>query len=93
MPTFVACILIGAVVGFIARLFYPGPKKPLGFILTTVLGIIGAALATVVARALGFVESNQLAGPISMVVGAIIVLFIWDRLVAYGLVREPGAER
>lgn len=41
----------------------------------------------------GFVEKNQLADPVSMVVGAIIVLFIWDRLGAYGLVREPGAGR
>lgn len=93
MPTFVTCILIGAAIGFVARFFYSGPKKPLGFILTTVLGIIGAALASVFAHAVGFVEKNQLADPVSMVVGAIIVLFIWDRLGAYGLVREPDAGR
>jgi uncharacterized membrane protein YeaQ/YmgE (transglycosylase-associated protein family) len=91
MPTLIACILIGAAVGFAARFLYPGAKKPSGFILTTVIGIIGAALATLLAHTLGFVEGNQLADPISMVVGAIIVLIIWNVLVAYGFVREPGA--
>ena len=81
MPIFVTCILIGAAIGFVAQFFYPGSKKAVGFILTAVLGIIGAALATVF-----------FANPISIVIGAIIVLFIWERLVAYGLVRAPGGK-
>lgn len=93
MPTFVTCILIGAAIGFIARFSYPGPRKARGFILTTVFGIIGAALATAVAHVVGSVGRNQLPDPISMVVGALILLFIWNRLVASGLVREPGAGR
>jgi uncharacterized membrane protein YeaQ/YmgE (transglycosylase-associated protein family) len=88
MPTFVTCILIGAAIGFVARFLYPGPKKPRGFILTTVLGILGAVLASLFGHAVGYVESNQLADPISMVIGALIVLFIWNRLVAYGLVQD-----
>jgi uncharacterized membrane protein YeaQ/YmgE (transglycosylase-associated protein family) len=88
MPTVVTCILIGAVIGFVARFFYPGPKKPRGFILTTVLGILGAVLASLFGHAVGYVEKNQLADPISMVIGALILLFIWNRLVAYGVVRD-----
>lgn len=89
MPTVFACILIGAAVGFVARFLYPGPKTPSGFALTTVLGIIGAVLATVFTHTIGLMNENQLADPISMVIGAVIVLFIWDRLVVYGLVRDP----
>jgi uncharacterized membrane protein YeaQ/YmgE (transglycosylase-associated protein family) len=91
MPTFITCIFIGAVIGFVARFFYPGPKTPSGFVLTTVLGIIGAGLATLFAHTVGYLQKDQLADPISMVIGAVIVLFIWNRLVAYGLVRDPGA--
>lgn len=92
MPSFITCILIGGVVGFVARFLYPGPKAPVGFILTIVLGIIGAALATVFAHATGIVGINQLADPISMVIGAMILLFIWNKLVSYGIVRDPGAN-
>jgi uncharacterized membrane protein YeaQ/YmgE (transglycosylase-associated protein family) len=91
MPSFITCILIGGAVGIIARFIYPGSKTPLGFILTIVLGIIGAALATVFAHTTGIVGVNRLADPISMVIGAMILLFIWNKLVSYGIVRDPGA--
>jgi len=81
MPFMVQIILIGAVVGFVARFLYPGPNTPKGFILTTLLRIIGSALATYVGRIIGLLETNKLAGPIGMVAGAVIVLFIWNRLV------------
>jgi uncharacterized membrane protein YeaQ/YmgE (transglycosylase-associated protein family) len=87
-PAIVTCILIGAAIGFVARFFYPGPKKPRGFFLTTLLGILGAVLASLFGHAFGYVERNQLADPISMVIGALILLFIWNRLVAYGLIRD-----
>jgi uncharacterized membrane protein YeaQ/YmgE (transglycosylase-associated protein family) len=90
MPAFITIILIGLVVGFVARLLYPGPNTPHGFILTIVLGVAGASLATFIGRATGWIESNRLADPISMVFGALIVLFIWNRLVMSCIVRDPG---
>jgi uncharacterized membrane protein YeaQ/YmgE (transglycosylase-associated protein family) len=90
MPGFVVVILIGVVVGFVARLVYPGPNTPHGFILTTVLGVCGATLATFIGRFVGWLASNELADPISMVVGAMIVLFIWNQLAAYDFVTDPG---
>jgi uncharacterized membrane protein YeaQ/YmgE (transglycosylase-associated protein family) len=90
MPGFMVVILIGAIIGLVARFLYPGRNTAHGFILTTVLGIAGATLATYTWRWVGWIESNQLADPISMVVGAIIVLFIWNHLALYGIVRDPG---
>lgn len=90
MPSFIVVIIIGVIVGFIARFLYPGPNTPHGFILTTLLGVCGAALGTFIYRYLGFIESNRLADPISMVVAAIFVLFVWNKLAAYGLVSDPG---
>ncbi len=83
MPSIIQLIAIGAVIGFVAKLLTPGPKEPSGFILTTALGIGGAYLATLVGRALGWLESNEIAGIIEMIVGAIVTTFIWNRLVAY----------
>ena len=93
MPGFVVVILIGAAVGFVARFVYPGPNTPHGFLLTTVLGVCGATLATFGYRAIGLIEPNQLADPISMIIAAIVVLFIWNRLAVYRIVRDPGIPR
>jgi uncharacterized membrane protein YeaQ/YmgE (transglycosylase-associated protein family) len=90
MPSFIVVIIIGAIIGFVARFIYPGPNTLHGFILTTVLGIFGAALVTFTYRYLGLIESNRLADPISMVAAAIIVLFVWNRLAAYNVVSDPG---
>ena len=61
----------------IARLLSPGPNNPTGFILTTVLGIIGAFVATYLGQAIGWYRADQGAGLIGAIVGAVIVLFIW----------------
>lgn len=90
MPGFMVVILIGAAVGIVARILYPGPNTVHGFILTTVIGVAGATLATYIARNLGFVRLNQLADPISMVLGSMFLLFIWNRLAAKRIVRDPG---
>lgn len=90
MPSFVAVIIIGAVVGFVARYLYPGPNTLHGFILTIVLGICGAALATFSYRSFGWIEPNRLADFISMAVASTIVLFAWNRLAAYDVVSDPG---
>jgi uncharacterized membrane protein YeaQ/YmgE (transglycosylase-associated protein family) len=70
-------IVIGFVAGIIAKLIHPGPNEPSGFILTTILGIVGAFLATYLGQALGWYQANEGAGLIGAVVGALIVLFVW----------------
>ncbi|MCR6733947.1 MAG: GlsB/YeaQ/YmgE family stress response membrane protein [Afipia sp.] len=83
-------LFVGLVAGFIARLLSPGPNNPTGFILTIVLGIAGAFLATFIGQAIGHYDANQGAGFITATIGALVVLFIWNRLVARGVVSDPG---
>jgi len=84
-------ILIGFVAGIIARFVSRGPNNPSGFILTTVLGIAGAFLATWLGQLIGWYRPDQGAGFIGAAVGAVIVLFIWNRLVAARMISDPGA--
>jgi len=70
-------IVIGFVAGIIAKLVTPGENEPSGFILTTILGIVGAFVATWLGQALGWYGANEGAGLIGAVVGAVIVLLIW----------------
>jgi uncharacterized membrane protein YeaQ/YmgE (transglycosylase-associated protein family) len=84
-------IVVGFVAGIIARLLSPGPNNPTGFILTTVLGIVGAFIATWLGQMIGWYRADQGAGFIAATLGAIIVLFIWNRLVVRGALSDPGA--
>jgi uncharacterized membrane protein YeaQ/YmgE (transglycosylase-associated protein family) len=86
-------ILIGFVAGIVARIFSPGPNKPAGFILTTALGIAGAFFATWIGQTIGWYRPDQGAGFIAATLGAIAVLFIWNRLVANGVIGDPGINR
>ena len=70
-------IIIGFVAGVIAKLIAPGPNNPSGFILTTILGIIGAFVATYLGQAIGWYDADQGAGLIGAIVGAVIILAIW----------------
>jgi uncharacterized membrane protein YeaQ/YmgE (transglycosylase-associated protein family) len=70
-------IIIGFVAGLIAKWIMPGRNEPSGFILTTILGIVGAVVATYLGQALGWYRADEGAGFIGAVVGAIIVLFIY----------------
>jgi len=70
-------IIIGFVAGVIAKLVTPGSNEPSGFILTTVLGIVGAFVASWLGQALGWYGPGEGAGLIGAVVGAVIVLLIW----------------
>jgi len=83
-------ILVGFVAGIIARFLSPGPNNPQGFLLTTVLGIAGAFLATAIGQAIGHYGPNQGAGFITATIGAVVVLFIWNRLVARRVISDPG---
>jgi uncharacterized membrane protein YeaQ/YmgE (transglycosylase-associated protein family) len=86
-------ILIGFVAGIVARMISPGPNKPAGFILTTALGIAGAFLSTWIGQTIGWYRLDQGAGFIAATLGAIAVLFIWNRLVAHGVIGDPGVNR
>lgn len=86
-------LIVGFVAGIVARLISPGPNDPKGFILTTVLGIAGAFLATFVGQMLGWYRPDQGAGFITATIGALVVLFIWNRLVASGRISDPGNPR
>ena len=90
MSAFLWIVLVGFVAGIIARMLSPGPNNPQGFILTTVLGIAGAFLATWIGQAVGWYSPNQGAGFITATVGAVVVLFIWNRLVAARAIPDPG---
>ncbi|MCX7317945.1 MAG: GlsB/YeaQ/YmgE family stress response membrane protein [Hyphomicrobiales bacterium] len=83
-------ILVGFIAGILARIISPGPNNPSGFILTTVLGIAGAFVATFIGQQIGHYGPNQGAGFITATIGALVVLFIWNRLVARGTIADPG---
>lgn len=70
-------IVIGFVAGVIAKFLMPGENEPSGFILTTILGIVGAFVATYLGQALGWYHPGEGAGLIGAVVGAIIVLVVY----------------
>ena len=86
-------LIVGLVAGFLARLLSPGPNNPTGFILTIVLGIAGAFLATFIGQAIGHYGPNQGAGFITATIGALVVLFIWNRLVAHGVISDQSNRR
>ena len=86
-------IVIGFVAGIVARFLAPGPNNPQGFILTTILGIVGAFLATFIGQAVGWYRLDQGAGLIGAVVGAVVVLFVWHRLVSRGVIQDRGSRR
>lgn len=80
MTHLIGAIIIGGIAGALAKLIMPG-KDPGGCIITVVLGIVGAVVATYLGRMLGLYGPGQSAGFIGAVVGAIIVLGIY-RLIA-----------
>ena len=75
-------IIIGFVSGLIAKFIMPGKNEPSGFLLTTLLGVVGAFVASYLGQALGWYEPGEGAGLIGAVVGAIIVLFVWGLIAA-----------
>lgn len=73
-------VLIGLVVGALAKLIMPG-KDPGGFIVTTLLGIAGAVVATWLGRAIGWYREGQSAGFIMSLVGAVLLLAIYHAVI------------
>ncbi|WP_026472112.1 GlsB/YeaQ/YmgE family stress response membrane protein [Alkanindiges illinoisensis] len=77
MFSLIGAIIIGFFAGLIARAIHPGDDKA-GFIVTTVLGIIGSLVATYLGRGLGWYADGEAAGFIMSVIGAVVVLFIYN---------------
>src|ERR1700742_3101107 len=79
-------ILIGFIVGVVAKFIMPGNKaEPSGFILTSILGIVGAFVATYLGQSVGWYRAGESAGFLGGVVGAVVLLFV------YGLIAgRPG---
>lgn len=73
-------IIIGFIAGIVAKFIMPGPNEPSGFILTTILGIVGAFVATYLGQAIGWYRAGEGAGLVGAVVGAVIVLAIWGMI-------------
>ena len=71
-------LIIGFVAGVIAKVIMPGDNEPSGFVLTTILGIVGAFVATFLGQALGWYQPGEGAGLIGAVVGAIVVLYVYS---------------
>ncbi len=72
-------ILIGLVVGILAKFLHPG-RENMGFIMTTILGIAGSLVATFVGRLVGFYKPGQAAGFLMAIVGALVLLIIYGAL-------------
>jgi uncharacterized membrane protein YeaQ/YmgE (transglycosylase-associated protein family) len=70
-------IIIGFIAGVIAKFVMPGDNEPKGFILTTILGVVGAFVATYLGQAVGWYHSGDGAGFIGAIVGAVILLFLY----------------
>lgn len=79
MWSLIVAIIVGFIAGLIARAIHPGNDKA-GFIVTTLLGIAGALVATYGGRMLGLYDENSAAGFIASVVGALIILFIYNMI-------------
>lgn len=83
----IGTIIIGFVAGLVAKLLTPG-RDPGGFIVTTLLGIVGAFVATYLGQAIGWYRADEGAGFIGAVVGAVILLAIYHMVV-----RRPAVQR
>ena len=80
LTNIIVMVIIGFVAGLIARFIIPGPNNPSGFILTTILGIVGSVVANFLAQALGWVSSAPGLNGVTLlsgVVGAVILLLIY----------------
>lgn len=77
MVAFLGTVFVGLIVGLIARAIKPGDDK-MGWIMTILLGVLGALLAGYVGRAMGFYQAGEPVGWIASIIGAIVLLFIYD---------------
>src|SRR6516165_2026004 len=96
MGVFLWIVIIGFIAGIIARLLMPGPNTPKGFVVTTILGIAGAFLATIIGDATGLYRPGQGAGLVGATIGALVIFIClepplggWDHSRSRPLVSLP----
>jgi uncharacterized membrane protein YeaQ/YmgE (transglycosylase-associated protein family) len=87
----IGTIIIGFLAGLIAKFLTPG-RDPSGFIITTLLGIVGAFVATYLGQAIGWYRADEGAGFIGAVVGAVIVLAIYHMITRRSAVADGTAN-
>ena len=80
MFSIIGTIIVGFIVGIMAKWLHSGPNEPSGFILTTILGIIGAFVGTFLGQAIGWYGPGDTAGWLVSIVGAVLVLGIWGMI-------------
>jgi uncharacterized membrane protein YeaQ/YmgE (transglycosylase-associated protein family) len=80
MLSFIWTAIIGFIAGMIAKWFHSGSNEPSGFVLTAILGIVGAFVATYLGQLLGWYGPGEGAGFIASIVGAVIVLAVWGMI-------------
>jgi uncharacterized membrane protein YeaQ/YmgE (transglycosylase-associated protein family) len=80
-------VIVGLVVGAIARLLVPG-DHPRGLFVTAVVGIAGSVVATVGGKAAGFYHAGQSAGFLASIVGAVVLLLLLQALSGRGVARH-----
>lgn len=85
-------LIVGVVAGVIARFLMAGPNTPAGFITTIVIGVLGAFVATWIGQSFGWYRLDQGAGFVGATIGAVFVLFIWNRLSARRMLPDPGVR-
>lgn len=79
--------LIGLAAAVVAKLILPGQNGPRGIIGTTVVGVAGSFVGSFLGQFFGFYRPGELAGFVGSVVGAIVILLIWD----YFFRKKPAA--
>ena len=82
-----ATLLIGFVVGILARIWTHGKNDPRGFIVTALLGVIGSFAATFLGQFFGFYQPGESAGFFGSIIGAVFLLYVWN---AWGNHRAAG---
>ena len=73
-----ATLLIGFVVGILARIWTHGKNNPRGFIITALLGVIGSFAATFLGQFFGFYQPGESAGFFGSIIGAVFLLYVWN---------------
>jgi uncharacterized membrane protein YeaQ/YmgE (transglycosylase-associated protein family) len=73
-------IVIGFLAGVVAKFLMPGKNEPSGFIMTAILGIVGAFVASFIGQAIGWYGPGQGAGFIASVIGAVVLLAVWGMI-------------
>ena len=88
----IGTIVIGFLAGLVAKFLHPG-RDPAGFIVTTLLGIVGAFVATYLGQAIGWYRADESAGLIGAIVGAVIVLAVYHWIAGRSSADRYGGPR